>query len=184
MTSSSNRWDESDEFKGEKIYESREGRLRAIAHIIKEYLQVKEIKSDPKTVDDAMAPITNMVLNDKEFRKFALENYKAFIFYDNKDADFHIKKITDEILTALNKEEEEKENIDNLDNKEFENKITQLESSLNKKDKKNNNNMIMGRKTITINEDTHRELVKLGVYGESVDDIIKRLLDFYERHRK
>jgi hypothetical protein len=139
MTSSSNRWDEIDEFKGEKIYESREGRLRAIAHIIKEYLQVKEIKSDPKTVDDAMAPITNMVLTDKEFRKFALENYKTFIFYDNKDAEFHIKKITDEILTALNKEEE-KENIDNLDNKEFENKITQLESSLNKKDKKNNNN--------------------------------------------
>jgi hypothetical protein len=133
---SSNRWDEIDEFKGEKIYESREGRLRAIAHIIKEYLQVKEIKSDPKTVDDAMAPITNMVLTDKEFRKFALENYKTFIFYDNKDAEFHIKKITDEILTALNKEEE-KENIDNLDNKEFENKITQLESSLNKKDKNN-----------------------------------------------
>ena len=138
MTSSSNKWDEIDEFKGGKIYESREGRLRAIAHIIKEYLQVKEIKSDPKTVDDAMAPITNMVLNDKEFRKFALENYKTFISYDNKDAEFHIKKITDEILTALNKEEEEKENIDNLDNKEFENKITQLESSLNKKDKKNN----------------------------------------------
>ena len=137
MTSSNNRWDEIDEFKGEKIYESREGRLRAIAHIIKEYLQVKEIKSDPKTADDAMAPITNMVLNDKEFRKFALENYKAFIFYDNKDADFHIKKITDEILTALNKEEE-KENIDNLDNKEFENKITELELNLKEKDKNNN----------------------------------------------
>lgn len=49
----------------------------------------------------------------------------------------------------------------------------------------NNNNRIMGRrKTITINEDTYRELVKVGVYGESIDDIIKRLLDFYERHRK
>ena len=180
---SNNRGDEIDEFKGEKIYKTREGRLRAIAHIIKEYLQVKEIQSDPKTLDDAMAPITNMVLNDKEFRKFALENYKTVIFYDNKDAEFHIKKITDEILKVLNKEEE-KENIDNLDNKEFENKITQLESSLNKKDKKNNNNMIMGRMTITINEDTHRELLKLEVYGESVDDIIKRLLDFYERHRK
>ena len=133
---SNNRGDEIDEFKGEKIYKTREGRLRAIAHIIKEYLQVKEIQSDPKTLDDAMAPITNMVLNDKEFRKFALENYKTFIFYDNKDAEFHIKKITDEILKVLNKEEE-KENIDNLDNKEFENKITQLESSLNKKDKNN-----------------------------------------------
>jgi hypothetical protein len=132
MTSNS-RWDEIDEFKGEKIYESREGRLRAIAHIIKEYLQVKEIDSNPKTVDDAMAPITNMVLNDKEFRKFALENYKVFIFYDKKDAEFHIKRITDEISAALIKEEEEEENIDNLDNKEFENKIKELESSLNKK---------------------------------------------------
>jgi hypothetical protein len=131
MTSNS-RWDEIDEFKGEKIYESREGRLRAIAHIIKEYLQVKEIDSNPKTVDDAMAPITNMVLNDKEFRKFALENYKVFIFYDKKDAEFYIKRITDEISAALIKEEEE-ENIDNLDNKEFENKIKELESSLNKK---------------------------------------------------
>jgi hypothetical protein len=133
MTSNS-RWDEIDEFKGEKIYESREGRLRAIAHIIKEYLQVKEIDSNPKTVDDAMAPITNMVLNDKEFRKFALENYKVFIFYDKKDAEFYIKGITDEISAALIKEE----NIDNLDNKEFENKIKELESSLKEKDKNEN----------------------------------------------
>jgi hypothetical protein len=135
MTSNSSRWDEIDEFKGEKIYESREGRLRAIAHIIKEYLQVKEIDSNPKTVDDAMAPITNMVLNDKEFRKFAVENYKVFIFYDKKDAEFHIKGITDEISAALIKEEE---NIDNLDNKEFETKIKELESSLKEKDKNEN----------------------------------------------
>ena len=138
MTSSNNsssRLDENDEFKSEKIYESREGRLRAIAHIIKEYLQVKEIDSNPKTVDDAMAPITNMVLNDKEFRKFALENYKVFIFYDKKDAEFHIKGITDEISAALIKEEE---NIDNLDNKEFETKIKELESSLKEKDKNEN----------------------------------------------
>src|SRR5829696_4940464 len=131
MTSSSNsRWNEFDEFKDEKIYESREGSLRAIAHIIKEYLQVKEIRSDPKTVDDAMAPITNMILIDKEFRKFALDNYKVFIYYDKKDTEFYIKRITDEISTALIKEE--KENIDNL-----ENKIKELESSLNKKNKNN-----------------------------------------------
>src|SRR5829696_2772995 len=139
MTSSSNsRWNEFDEFKDEKIYESREGSLRAIAHIIKEYLQVKEIRSDPKTVDDAMAPITNMILIDKEFRKFALDNYKVFIYYDKKDTEFYIKRITDEISTALIKEE--KENIDNLDNKEFENKIKELESSLNKKNKNNDIN--------------------------------------------
>jgi predicted CopG family antitoxin len=37
----------------------------------------------------------------------------------------------------------------------------------------------MARKTITINEETHRELVKLGVYGESMDDIIKKLINHY-----
>jgi hypothetical protein len=126
---SSSRLDENDEFKSEKIYETREGRFRAIAHIIKEYLQVKEIDSNPKTVDDAMAPITNMVLNDKEFRKFAVENYKALILYDEKDAEFYIKKITDEMLELI----KEEENIDNLENKDFENKITELESSLNKR---------------------------------------------------
>ena len=46
------------------------------------------------------------------------------------------------------------------------------------------NNTKIGRKTITENEDTHRELVKVGIYGESMDDIIKRLLDFYEKNRK
>jgi hypothetical protein len=127
--SSSSRLDENDEFKNEKIYETREGRFRAIAHIIKEYLQVKEIKSDPITVDDAMAPIINMVLNDKEFRKFAVENYKALILYDEKDAEFYIKKITDKMLELI----KEEENIDNLENKDFENKITELESSLNKR---------------------------------------------------
>jgi hypothetical protein len=132
MTSSNNsssRLNKNDEFKGEKIYETREGRFRAIAHIIKEYVQVKEIKSDPITVDDAMAPIINMVLNDKGFRKFAVENYKALILYDEKDAEFYIKKITDEMLELIKKEV----NIDNLENKDFENKITELESSLNKR---------------------------------------------------
>jgi hypothetical protein len=128
--SSNHRWDEIDEFKGEKIYESKEGRLRAIAHIIKEYLQVKEIRSDPKTVDDAMAPITNMVLNDKKFKKFTLDNYKVVIYYDKKDAEFYIKKITDDEMLALIKE-----NIDNPDSKELENKIKELESSLKEKDK-------------------------------------------------
>ena len=134
-SNSNNRWDEIDEFKGEKIYESKEGRLRAIAHIIKEYLQVKEIRSDPKTVDDAMAPITNIVLNDKEFKKFTLDNFKVLIYYDKKDTEFYIKKITnDEMSAALIKEY-----IDNPDNKELENKINELISSLKEEKDRNNN---------------------------------------------
>ena len=131
MTNSDKRWDGIDEFKGERIYETREGRLRAIAHIIKEYLQIKEgVERDPKTVDDAMAPIMDMALNDKEFKKFTLENYNAFIYYDKNDAEFYIKKITDEMIVLI------KEYIDNPDNKELENKIKELES--NPKDKNNN----------------------------------------------
>ena len=42
------------------------------------------------------------------------------------------------------------------------------------------NEITMARKTITINEDTHKELVKLGVYGESMDDIIKKLINHYK----
>jgi hypothetical protein len=122
--------DEDDEFKDERIYETQGSRLRAIAHIIKKYLQIKGIESNPKTVDDAMAPIINMVLNDLEFRKFTLDNYKAFIFYDEKGTEFSIKRITDAMLELI----KEEENIDNLDSKELENKINGLESGLNKKD--------------------------------------------------
>src|ERR687890_228136 len=125
MTNSDKRWDGIDEFKGERIYETREGRLRAIAHIIKE-----GVERDPKTVDDAMAPIMDMALNDKEFKKFTLENYNAFIYYDKNDAEFYIKKITDEMIVLI------KEYIDNPDNKELENKFKELESNL--KDKNNN----------------------------------------------
>ena len=121
--------DEDEEFKGERIYETKGSRLRAIAHIIKKYLQIKGIQSNPKTVDDAMFPIINMVLKDLQFRKFTLDNYKAFIFYDEKSTEFSIKRITDEMLELI----KEEENIDDLVSKELENKINELESGLNKK---------------------------------------------------
>jgi hypothetical protein len=128
---------EDDEFKDESMYETKGSRLRAIAHIIKKYLQIKGIESNPKTVDDAMAPIINIVLNDLEFRKFTLDSYKVFIFYDEKSSEFYIKRITDKMLELI----KEEENIDNLDSKELENKINEFEfeSSLNKKDKNNRN---------------------------------------------
>jgi hypothetical protein len=128
--------DDDDEFKGERIYEHKGSRLRAIANIIKKYFQIKGIESNPKTVEDAMAPIINMVANDLEFRKFTLDSYKVFIFYDEKSTEFCIKRITDEMLAALIKEEK---NIDNLDSKELETQINEIESSLNKKNKDNKN---------------------------------------------
>jgi hypothetical protein len=116
---------EDDEFKGERMYETKGSRLRAIAHIIKKYLQFKGIESNPKTVDDAMTPIINMVMNDLEFRKFTLDSYKVFIFYDEKSTEFYIKRITDKMLELI----KEEENIDNLDSKELENKINEFNSN-------------------------------------------------------
>ena len=100
---SNRNWDEDEDFKGESIYETQGSRLRAIARIIKKYLQIKGIESNPKTVHDAMAPIKNMVLNDLEIRKFTLDSYKIFIFYDEKSTEFYIKRITDEMLELINK---------------------------------------------------------------------------------
>src|SRR5687767_2842748 len=128
--------DDDDEFKGERIYETKGSHLKAIANIIKKYVQIKGIESNPKTVDDAMAPIIDMVVNDLEFRKFTLDSYKVFIFYDEKSTEFCIKRITDEMLAALIKEEK---NIDNLDSKELETKINEIESSLNQKNMDNKN---------------------------------------------
>ena len=85
--------DEDDEFKGERIFETKGSRLRAIAHIIKKYLQIKGIESNPKTVDDAMGPIINMVLTDLEFRKFTLDSYKVFIFMMTKGPSFILKEL-------------------------------------------------------------------------------------------
>ena len=39
------------------------------------------------------------------------------------------------------------------------------------------------RKTISISEETHAELVKIGVYGESIDTIIRKCVDAYKREK-
>lgn len=38
-------------------------------------------------------------------------------------------------------------------------------------------------KTLSVSEETHKDVVKLGTYGESMDDIIKRLVIFYTSHK-
>jgi hypothetical protein len=39
------------------------------------------------------------------------------------------------------------------------------------------------RITIGVSEGTHRRLTKLGVYGESMDDIVRKCVDCYEREQ-
>ena len=69
----------------------------------KNYLQIKGIESNLKTVDDAMTPIIDIILNDMEFRNFTFDNYMLFIYYDKKDKQFYVKKIADEMLVLIKK---------------------------------------------------------------------------------
>ena len=42
----------------------------------------------------------------------------------------------------------------------------------------------MGKKTISIDEEKHKRLRKIGAWGEPMDDIIGRLLENYEGKKK
>ncbi len=43
---------------------------------------------------------------------------------------------------------------------------------------------VLNRKTVSISDDTHKELVKLGVYGETIDDIIRKCIEAYKKQNK
>jgi predicted CopG family antitoxin len=45
-------------------------------------------------------------------------------------------------------------------------------------------NMVSMVKTIKINDDIHSRLLKVGSMGETFEDVIKKLLDFYEAKAK
>ena len=46
------------------------------------------------------------------------------------------------------------------------------------------NNIISMVKTIKINDTIHARLLKHGSMGETFEDVIKKLLDFYKSHSK
>lgn len=39
-------------------------------------------------------------------------------------------------------------------------------------------------KTLRVSDTTHKELTKLGGYGDSMDDIIKKLVESYKKERR
>ena len=43
---------------------------------------------------------------------------------------------------------------------------------------------ILARKIVSISEETHSELTKLGVYGETIDDIIRKCIEAYKKQNK
>jgi hypothetical protein len=120
-------WDEDEEFKVETIYQTREGRLKALNHIIRKYIEKTQgIKTNYKeNVPMSMASIIEMIETDEEFRNFALLNYQVIIHSDNNDCErIHVRKITNEMAELIY------ENINNLDNQEFQDKLFSLEDHL------------------------------------------------------
>ena len=61
--------------KGIRTYETKENSLKALNHILKQYLLFKNRKIDPrKPLRDALDLIQNTLYYDKEFHQFALQN--------------------------------------------------------------------------------------------------------------
>jgi hypothetical protein len=121
-------WDEDEECKGERLYQTREGRLKALNQITRKYIEKTHgIKVNYKeNVSMNMASIIKMI-ETKEFRNFALDNYQVFIYCEwNQDEDeptVQVRKITDEMFRLI------QENYHNLYNKEFQDKLFSLEDN-------------------------------------------------------
>jgi len=78
-------WDADEEAKDAKTYQTREGGLKALNHIIKKYMRTREdkkINPSKQTITDILDLFTRTLLFDKEFHQFALDNYRVFIEYD------------------------------------------------------------------------------------------------------
>ena len=78
-------WDADEEAKDAKTYQTREGGLKALNHIIKKYMRTREdkkINPSKQTITDILDLFAHTLLFDKEFHQFALDNYRVFIEYD------------------------------------------------------------------------------------------------------
>ena len=91
-------WDEEEAAKDAKTYQTKEGGIRALDHIIKKYMRTREdkkINPSKQTITDILDLFTYTLLFDKEFHQFALDNYRVFIEYDNKENILDIVKMKD-----------------------------------------------------------------------------------------
>ena len=78
-------WDADEEVKDVNTYQTKEGGLKALNHIIKKYMRTREdkkINPSKQTITDILDLFTHTLLFDKEFHQFALDNYRVFIEYD------------------------------------------------------------------------------------------------------
>jgi hypothetical protein len=89
-------WDDEESAKEAKTYQTQEGSLKALDHIIKKYMKTrmdKKINPSKQTFDEVLDLFTNMLLCDKEFHQYALDNYGVSIKYHKKENVLDIVKL-------------------------------------------------------------------------------------------
>ena len=87
------KWDADEKARDSSTYETKENSLEALNHILKKYLWFKNRKIDPrKPLRDALDLIQNTLYYDKEFHQFALQNYRIYLYYDERNNRFYIGK--------------------------------------------------------------------------------------------
>ena len=90
------KWDADEAAKDAKTYETKEKGLKAVGYIMKKYLrsrQDKKINPSKQTVNDVLNLFTSTLIFDKKFHQFALDNYRVFIKYHEKENKLDILKL-------------------------------------------------------------------------------------------
>ena len=91
-------WDEEEEVKDAKTWETAEGGENAVNYILNKYIGTKEdkkINPSKQTAEEVLDLFTNTLLFDSEFHKFALDNYRVLIEYNKKENILDIVKMKD-----------------------------------------------------------------------------------------
>jgi hypothetical protein len=87
------KWDADEKARDGRTYDTKENSIKALNHILKQYLLLKNRKIDPrKPLRDAINLIQNTLYYDKDFHQFALQNYRVYLYYDEKNNRFYIAK--------------------------------------------------------------------------------------------
>ena len=92
------KWDEEEEVKDAKTWETAEGGENAMNYILNKYIGTKEekkINPSKQTAEEVSDLFTNTLLFDSEFHKFALDNYRVLIEYNKKENVLDIVKMKD-----------------------------------------------------------------------------------------
>jgi hypothetical protein len=85
-------WDKDEIARDPRTYQTEEGTLKSLYHMLERYCKLKGIKlnTSEQSKDEASNSLMNIKFYDKEFHKFVLENYGLVVHYDKKNNKFSL----------------------------------------------------------------------------------------------